>query len=1242
VPAFFVDALILLLFFGRDLTGVFQMINRLIPPNTPALRVRVFVALAVSSFLLALFPSAAANPPGSGWKMAERTQPGRFLAKIAAPGGSPVLQEVIRGSGMRIVHRFESNPELLVLDLNAGSSTKNNRSLQEPLDPHSVEERVALLKASGQFEFVEPDAILQMHSVLGDSALQDGTLWGLDNVGNGGGMAGVDINVVNAWERVRLGESVVVAVIDTGVRYTHQELRARMWRNPDEVPGNGLDDDRDGFVDNVFGINTVRDSGDPMDDQGHGTHIAGTIASGANDGFPHVGIATNARIMACKFLDDEGFGFTSDAIRCIEFAVKNNARIINASWGDGPFSQSLHDAIVRAGEAGVLFVTSAGNDAKDNDRFLPYPASYQIENVISVAALDRRGRLADFSNFGALKVSLAAPGVEIYSTAGFSDSAYEWRDGTSMAAAHVAGVAALILGERPGASLSEIVSRLFSTVKPVVGMLVRSGGSLDAFQALSAEPDGTPELSVSPFDGTEMRSGSVVPIHVRVSDILGITNAVVWAIESVNGSAIDFRNGGLQGNVPNDDYLSEIQVPGVAGVFGVEITVTIPGSLPFRRSVHYRAVDPPLNDDFENAAVVPSPGGQAVVDNRFAGIQIGEPLHGMVPASSGSLWWSWSPQRSGRVIVDTAGSAFDTLLAVYTGGNLGTLVQVAAADDPGDRLQAFVELDGIAGVTYSIVVAGFSEADRGLVHLRVEPEGGPDRVVPVVRVLQPLSGITVTNAMSNQVMISGTAFDPLPNASGISEVLLQVNKGIASRAVGTTNWTTTQSLWIGENSVRVIAVDSAGNLSEPTTLTLLYRPRRAPNDLFAEAAELIGLGGTVRVDNEGASREFGEPAHGGIPASASVWWTYRPGTDGVLRLTTEGSGFDTTLGLYTGSQVSRLTWIAGNAGDGENAAHSHLEQAVMADRTYRIAVDARSGRGGAVRLGYSLKPQPVHLLTVAASSGGRASPAGGVFAHGSGVLIKATPEPGFRFDQWEGDVQSSENPIQVNLETPVNLKAVFVNREFSEDFENGSFGGLDWLHSGAAAWSVQPDYRVSGGRSARSGAVGHGQESRLVVLVDCFPGRGSFQVKVSSEPIWDALEFRLNGVRLARWAGEINWRTFEFLVPGGSNRLEWTYSKDVGGSSVGLDAAFIDDLELPLVDPDNAESLPRLALRPLHGLMFGLELQGARNRTYVIERTEDWRLWIPVVTNTPETGFFRYSGQRLGESAGLFYRAVNR
>ena len=295
-----------------------------------------------------------------------------------------------------------------------------------------------------------------------------------------------------------------------------------------------------------------------------------------------------------------------------------------------------------------------------------------------------------------------------------------------------------------------------------------------------------------------------------------------------------------------------------------------------------------------------------------------------------------------------------------------------------------------------------------------------------------------------------------------------------------------------------------------------------------------------------------------------------------------------------------------------------------------------------MRLDYSLKPQPVHVLTVAASTGGWVRPSEGVFAHGSGVSIQADPEPGFRFDHWEGDVQSSENPIQISLKTQLNLKAVFVTREFSEDFENGSFGTLDWSHSGAVPWSVQPDHRVTVGRSARSGAIGHGQESRLVVVGNCFPGRGSFQLKVSSEPTWDALEFRLNGLRLARWTGEIDWGTFDFLVLGGSNRFEWTYSKDVGGSSAGLDAAFIDDLDLPLVHPNDTGVFPRLALRPLPGQMFGLELQGGRNRTYVIERTKDWRVWTPVYTNTPETGFFRYSGQRLVDSAGLFYRAVNR
>ena len=179
-------------------------------------------------------------------------------------------------------------------------------------------------------------------------------------------------------------------------------------------------------------MDAVNDDGDPMDDNNHGTHCAGTIGARANDGNPHVGVAWQVRLMACKFLSGSGWGYTSGAIRCVDFAVENGAHILSNSWGGGGFSQALYDAIGRAKDADILFVAAAGNDGSNNDTFPAYPASYDHENIIAVAATDRNDDVAWFSNYGATSVDIGAPGVDIMSTLAGSPSAYGSLSGTSI------------------------------------------------------------------------------------------------------------------------------------------------------------------------------------------------------------------------------------------------------------------------------------------------------------------------------------------------------------------------------------------------------------------------------------------------------------------------------------------------------------------------------------------------------------------------------------------------------------------------------------------------------------------------------------------------------------------------------------------------------------------------------------------------------------------------------------------
>ncbi|SET55097.1 S8 family serine peptidase [Stigmatella erecta] len=318
----------------------------------------------------------------------------------------------------------------------------------------SLKDTLAAYRKDPSVEHVEPNLVYRLSALPNDPRFGD--LWGLHNTGQAGGTADVDINAPEAWELTRGSRAAgVIAVIDTGLDYTHADLQANLWTNPGEVPGNHVDDDGNGFIDDVHGINAITLSGDPMDDNEHGTHCAGTIAGAGHNTTGVVGVNWSAQLMACKFLDAGGSGTLADAVTCLDYVHQMKTRTAqpvnivatNNSWGGGAYSLALQEAITQQRDDGTLFVTAAGNNATDNDSLAAYPGNYFLSNILSVAAHDRDDALADFSSYGQRTVHLAAPGVDIVSTV--PGSGYEAFDGTSMATPHVAGVIGLLKAQDP-------------------------------------------------------------------------------------------------------------------------------------------------------------------------------------------------------------------------------------------------------------------------------------------------------------------------------------------------------------------------------------------------------------------------------------------------------------------------------------------------------------------------------------------------------------------------------------------------------------------------------------------------------------------------------------------------------------------------------------------------------------------------------------------------------------------------
>ncbi len=298
------------------------------------------------------------------------------------------------------------------------------------------------------------------------------------------------IDAPDAWNISTGSRSVVVAVIDTGVDYTDSDLAANIWTNPGEIAGNAADDDGNGFANDVHGYDFANNDSDPMDDNGHGTHVAGTIAAVGNNGQGVAGVNWSVSIMPLKFLNSQGTGYLSDAIRAVNYATMErtrygvNVRVMNNSWGGGDFSAAMQSAIQAANDAGILFVAAAGNSGLNNDVNPQYPANYTPPNVISVAASDQNDRLASFSNYGATTVDIAAPGVSIYST--IPGNMYAMYSGTSMATPFVSGVAALAWSIDPNASVADIRNAILKGADPVPALSgkVATGGRLDAYNTL--------------------------------------------------------------------------------------------------------------------------------------------------------------------------------------------------------------------------------------------------------------------------------------------------------------------------------------------------------------------------------------------------------------------------------------------------------------------------------------------------------------------------------------------------------------------------------------------------------------------------------------------------------------------------------------------------------------------------------------------------------------------------------------
>ena len=620
---------------------------------------------------------------------------------------------------------------------------------------------LARLRASGRYEFVEPDYIKHAAAIPNNPLFPQ--QWALQNTGANGpgnGAAGADIGAPAAWNTVHDAPNVIIAVIDSGGLLTHQDLAANLWKNPQE------NNDGFGAVNDLNGINATVSAtlnvgtkakpsnvpnpafGTPNDDNGHGTHVSGILGAVGNSGTGTVGVAWKVQIMELKFLDSTGSGSTSAEITCIDFAIAHGANFINASFGSADASQSEMAALQAAGAAGIVMVTAAGNATQNNDFEPNYPADYPLDNIVAVASSDNRDQPSSFSDFGPGSVDLFAPGDSVLSLYNNSNTATATLSGTSMATPFVTGALALLKAQFPGDTYRQLINRLLRSVdaKPSFAGLVQTGGRLNLQKAVTSTVN-------TPFnDSFANRAILTGPdLLVRSNNAGATLEAGEPAITAFAGGAslwwewTPTQSGQVTLNTQGSGYATQLAVytgpalnalspvatagPNQAGGYS-QVAFAVQAGTKYELTVQgvNGAVGPtilnadviPANDAFSAPAVLTGRTARVTDINVNATTEAGEPR---ILSNTGghSLWYSWTAPQGGTYQVSAYSADFDPLVAVYTGGSLTALTAVAgatggaiASDANAPDSAATASFTAVAGTTYLFAVDGRTDSTTGL------------------------------------------------------------------------------------------------------------------------------------------------------------------------------------------------------------------------------------------------------------------------------------------------------------------------------------------------------------------------------------------------------------------------------------------------------------------------------------------------------------------------------------------------
>ncbi len=674
---------------------------------------------------------AADDPDGNGvpFTARELAQGYRDHVILAAP--RPVARAAADAAeareGIRVRAKFPRLRDLRVIDLDASDDAAR---------------AVARLRATGRYDFVEPDYLRHIAVEPNDPKFADGSLWAMKNTGTALGIAGADIKAPAAWDIIHDAPGVIVAVVDTGINLNHLDLAGNLWTNPAPAFGD---------VHGARFLNGGR-NGNPTDDNGHGTHVAGTIGALGNNNLAVAGVAWKVQLMAVKVFPATGSAAVSDIVSGINYAVTHGASIINASYGESGstgFSQAEFAAIAAARDAGVIFVAAAGNEAANMDVSRFYPASHALDNIVTVGNSTRRDEISPSSNYGAA-VDLFAPGTDIVSLDYATNTGTVTLTGTSMSAPHVSGTLALLKAEFPADNYRQLINRLLRGVDPgdrFAGK-AQTAGRLDAYRALAlnnnrpfnddfatrARVSGdnlairSSNAGATAEPGELTRAGSAAAVSLwwewtapatgTVSiDTSGSAYDTVLAVYAAPDTTTPSLPGGLALLASNDDDTgSQTSRLTFAAQAGVAYEIAVDGKSGAAGLTLLNLGTTPANDSFASPAVLSGVSTHLTATNAHCSRESGEP-HILGFAGGTSLWYRWTPPLTGRYQVSAVSTDFDPLLAVYTGDSLGALNLVSASDNTdtaGVQTGSLCTFNASAGTAYLISVDSKSASSVGL------------------------------------------------------------------------------------------------------------------------------------------------------------------------------------------------------------------------------------------------------------------------------------------------------------------------------------------------------------------------------------------------------------------------------------------------------------------------------------------------------------------------------------------------